>query len=489
MAIDPTNTTPADAATVQSLQSTTEASAKAAMRAPVVSSWAPRWGEFRDLFALLGDIISGVLDVGGQLLEGVVSGIVGFVGGLVNAIRRIFIPSGGSGPVPEPLPIFSPITMALEETLEPLMDDIDEALDQAEALGGQIATINGSMGIINGKITTINGNLTTLNTGLSNLNGDLTDLNDDLLAGLNPLNPQSPLWTIQGNINAVQANVNIEQGRINVEQGRINTLVSEFQQQQLEINDLTLERDAAQELAQRALKEALEATQQMIGRILFVPRSTPIENEHFLVTYTPGNAHKWRVTAKGTWIGQMTWQSVYNNSGAFDPAIDGFSVGGTGTRTWDLDGYNRHQSIISYHVLPGVGEEWEQQAPNLSLSQDSWDTFMTFTVNDAANYLIYFRSGWANANHADSFGVRVVRVRAGTTTEIVKKGPQVNLGPLFGNGYRTQTVTKQDVPLLSGDIIRFQGWAGGPNPVNRQVTNSWAKLSWIRQPEDEDNEP
>ena len=65
MAIDPSKSTPSDAATVSSLQSTTEASAKAAMRAPIDSSW----GNARSNFVT--NIISGI----GQALLGGIGGI------------------------------------------------------------------------------------------------------------------------------------------------------------------------------------------------------------------------------------------------------------------------------------------------------------------------------------------------------------------------------------------------------------------------------
>ena len=65
MAIDPSKSTPSDVATVSSLQSTTEASAKAAMRAPIESSWGSARGNF------VTNIISGI----GQALMGGIGGI------------------------------------------------------------------------------------------------------------------------------------------------------------------------------------------------------------------------------------------------------------------------------------------------------------------------------------------------------------------------------------------------------------------------------
>ena len=65
MAIDPSQSTPPDAATVSSLQSTTEESAKAAMRAPIESSWGSARGNF------VGNILAGI----GQALMGGIGGI------------------------------------------------------------------------------------------------------------------------------------------------------------------------------------------------------------------------------------------------------------------------------------------------------------------------------------------------------------------------------------------------------------------------------
>ena len=65
MAIDPSQSTPPDTATVSSLQSTTEESAKAAMRAPIESSWGSARGNF------VGNILAGI----GQALTGGIGGI------------------------------------------------------------------------------------------------------------------------------------------------------------------------------------------------------------------------------------------------------------------------------------------------------------------------------------------------------------------------------------------------------------------------------
>ena len=65
MAIDPTRSTPNDVASVSSLQSMDEDSAKAAMRAPIEATWGGARGSF------IGNIIGGI----GQALAGAVGGM------------------------------------------------------------------------------------------------------------------------------------------------------------------------------------------------------------------------------------------------------------------------------------------------------------------------------------------------------------------------------------------------------------------------------
>lgn len=104
MAIDPERSVPRDVATVQSLQSTTEESAKAAMRAPVEQAMGNARG------SLFGNLLGFI------------------VGGIGNALRGIFTPGG----------LFAPVGEAAQEIRDGQLDLLDR-VDLLEGIQGYCA--------------------------------------------------------------------------------------------------------------------------------------------------------------------------------------------------------------------------------------------------------------------------------------------------------------------------------------------------------------
>lgn len=156
MAIDPSRSVPQDVATVQSLQSTTEESAKAAMRAPVDAAW-------------------------GQARGSVFGNLLGFVvGGIADALRGIFTPGG----------LFSPVGDAMQEfrdgqedltdrtdLLSPLLDYGSAFIDPDNRVHGTgYAVFSRQLGPMRGceLITDSQGGIRLLDKGLWDIRVHLT---------------------------------------------------------------------------------------------------------------------------------------------------------------------------------------------------------------------------------------------------------------------------------------------------------------------------
>lgn len=90
MAIDPDKTTPADMASVTTLQSMTEESAKAAMRSGVDGSFGLARGSFLDILSGIGQILGGALQLGVGALSWIAQGVVDLVAGIAGAIQNQF---------------------------------------------------------------------------------------------------------------------------------------------------------------------------------------------------------------------------------------------------------------------------------------------------------------------------------------------------------------------------------------------------------------
>lgn len=115
MAIDPDRTVPADMASVTTLQSMTEESAKAAMRAGVDGSFGLARGSFFDILAGIGQILGGALQLGVGALSWIADGVIGLIDGVAKAIGGL-LPSGSP---------WSPIQDAFEDYQLSLKDRTD----------------------------------------------------------------------------------------------------------------------------------------------------------------------------------------------------------------------------------------------------------------------------------------------------------------------------------------------------------------------------
>ncbi|AKF27781.1 hypothetical protein YH66_09565 [[Brevibacterium] flavum] len=157
MAIDPGKSTPEDVASISSLQSMTEESAKLAMRGGIDNSFGGLKINFLDLLGgLLGGavnlvgkilegavelgsvIIGGVIEIGSTIIETAINGVTGLITGAVNIVSNVWNKFWGkeSPPPPEPLPdIWSPIEADLEAAMQPGFDIVDTALANSQALG------------------------------------------------------------------------------------------------------------------------------------------------------------------------------------------------------------------------------------------------------------------------------------------------------------------------------------------------------------------
>lgn len=115
MAIDPDRTVPTDMASVTTLQSMTEESAKAAMRAGVDGAWGRAQNSLFDLLESIGLIFQGALELGVGALKWIADGVIALIGGVADAIRGL-APAGS---------LWSPVQDAFEDYQLSLKDRTD----------------------------------------------------------------------------------------------------------------------------------------------------------------------------------------------------------------------------------------------------------------------------------------------------------------------------------------------------------------------------
>lgn len=441
MAIDPNKETPSDVASISSLQSMTEESAKAAMRAGVDGAFG---GLKINLFDLLGGLLGGAIDLVGKILEGavqagsvVIGGVVEIGSAIINAavdgVKTLFgavasmignIFRSDETPA-EPLPdIYSPIAADLEEKLQPFLATVDEALEGSRAAG------------------------TAADKAI-----------DDLESLIDPNNEDSKLWQAQNAIDRLQN-----------------------------------ERDEYQDIAIEANRKATEALQQYVTRVMFLPDITKVnsvENPHWMVTFANG---KRRLTAKPGWVGEWIYHCAVHRSGDFGPIIDGGSVSAA-NRVFDQD-VDTSSASLQYTIRPGVPRLAEP--PSVSgwvPARDIWvnipvsntvNSFSSgrFTAVTAGTHEIFVRVGWDATTRNDSYGVRVLRQATPESTILpVREIKQVGIGPLISgqNGYRTQSI-QVTLDLVVGERVYFQAWAGATGTDQRRMRDSEISVGWVDPP-------
>ncbi|MDO5374227.1 MAG: hypothetical protein Q4F10_12305 [Corynebacterium glutamicum] len=441
MAIDPNKETPSDVASISSLQSMTEESAKAAMRAGVDGSFG---GLKINLFDLLGGLLGGAIDLVGKILEGavqagsiVLGGVVEIGSAIINAavdgVKTLFGAAASmignifrsDGTPAEPLPdIYSPIAADLEEKLQPFLATVDEALE-----GSRTA-------------------------------GEAADKAvDDLAALINPDNEDSKLWQAQNAIDRLQN-----------------------------------ERDDYQDIAIEANRKATEALQQYVTRVMFmqdVTQVSKVENPHWLVTFENG---KRKLKALPGWVGEWIYHSAVHRSGDFGPVIEGGEVTAA-SRDFLLDTATS-SATLQYTIRPGVPRL--ANPPSVSGWVPARDIWMNIPVSDTANsfsagsftavtagvHEIFVRVGWDATTRQDSYGVRVLRQATPESTILpVKEIKQVGIGPLISgqNGYRTQSI-QVALDLVVGERVDFQAWAGATGTDQRRMRDSEISVGWVDPP-------
>lgn len=114
MAIDPDKSIPDDTASVSSLHSMTEESAKAAMRGGVDDSFGLARFSFFDVIGSIGKILGGALELGVGALMWVAQGVMDLIGGIASAIRGLATTQ-----------VFAPITEAITDSQNDLIDRLD----------------------------------------------------------------------------------------------------------------------------------------------------------------------------------------------------------------------------------------------------------------------------------------------------------------------------------------------------------------------------
>lgn len=443
MAIDPSKSTPSDVASISSLQSMTEESAKAAMRGGIDGAFGGMRFSLLDLLGnllgsavnLVGDLLKGVVGAGSVVLGGVVEigsaiinaavdGVKTLFGAVASMIGNIF----RSDETPaEPLPdIYSPIAADLEDKLQPFLATVDEALE-----GSRTAGAAADQAI------------------------------DDLAALIDPENEDSKLWQAQNAIDRLQN-----------------------------------ERDEYQDIAIEANRKATEALQQYVTRVMFLADSTKVssvENPHWMVTFENG---KRKLTAKDDpgWVGEWIYHSAVHRSGDFGPVIEGGEVTAA-SRVFLLD-VDTSSATLQYAIRPGVPmlisppsvQQWSTSARDvwemLPVSAPTHLANGVFTASTTAEHEITFRVGWHATNRRDSYAIRVQHCANLTATPTtVEEVFQVGIGPLLPtqSGYRTQTISTK-ISLNEGEVIDFWARCGHDNADGRLIRDSKIQVSWVDPP-------
>lgn len=397
------------------------------------------------------DILGDAGSLGNALwtgLQGIINGIGQIIGGAAQAVGSVFtaVVNGAIGLVtavsnligntinklfgPKPVPAPEP----LPDLYSPIQADLEEKFQPL---------------------------LDTVNTALSDSSALGTKIDgaiDDLADLVDPNNEDSKLWQAQNAIDRLQN-----------------------------------ERDNVQDIAITAQGMALEALQQYVSRVMFLPDNTKvnsIQNPHWMVTFVNG---KRRLVAKPGWVGEWIYNSAVHYSGDFGPVIEGGEVSAA-SRTFDLDTATSSATLI-YSIRPGIPRLAKPSSVNGWVpARDSWVNFPVsdsadglvsgvFTATTAGSHDIFLRAGWDATTREDSYGIRIRRTSASGTVTYPKEIKQVGIGPLLPgqNGYRTQSI-QMTLNLAVGEKITFQAWAGSTNTSQRKMRDSEISVGWVQAP-------
>lgn len=242
-------------------------------------------------------------------------------------------------------------------------------------------------------------------------------------------------------------------------------------------------RDDAQDYAMEAQADATEALLQGVSRTMFLARNQTTYDTY--VRATPVGSHNWKIEALGNWLGNVTFQSVYETPRGFEPVLDGRKIEPTG-RTSEHISYQHHPSILTYWVSPGTAGVHEPALSGFNVPYNSWTTVSgsQFTAKITGSHKLVFRVGWdSTMRSGTSYGIRIRR--AGVTLDSVL---QQNIGPWtsFESGYRTQSIQLNSLQLSKDDVLTFEVFSTAPlsgDQKQRTIRDLKLSISWINPPE------
>lgn len=386
----------------------------------------------------LGGIITGIGNIIGgtaQFVGGAFDAVVNGAINLVNSVSNLIGNTINKLFGPKPVPPPEP----LPDLYSPIQADLEEAFDPL--------------------LTTVNNAL----TGSSELGTKIDSAIDDLADLVDPNNEDSKLWQAQNAIDRLQN-----------------------------------ERDAIQDIALDAQARALEALQQYVTRVMFLPDSTKvnsIQNPHWMVTFEGG---KRKLVAKEDpgWVGEWVYNSAVHRSGDFGPVIEGGTVSAA-SREFLLDTATS-SAILMYTIRPGIPRLAKPGSVSgwVPAPRDTWVNFPlsdsadglvsgVFTATTAGEHDIFVRAGWDATTREDSYGIRIRRTSASGAVTYPKEIKQFGIGPLLPgqNGYRTQSI-QMTLNLAVGEKITFQAFAGALGTDQRKMRDSELSVGWVQAPPD-----
>lgn len=283
-------------------------------------------------------------------------------------------------------------------------------------------------------------------------------LNEELAILVDDDHPDSKLWEIQGRITEVHGDA---------------------------IEALTT--------ATAANKAALEATQQYITRMIFVPAGSGVENDHWLITRSGTSV---TLTPKAGWVGVAiigysvtrrdsveggydwdTRQVWRQNAVPFlsEPSLTLSSVrGGSGS-----GGDAPAAVLVMYTVYPGTAKSMRGvNAGPVTLDDGVWTSLVSWTAPYDTRISAEAVMTWSAKTFLGNYSMRIVRVRGGQLSNITASTTN-RAAPLFGSGARTHSAGIEHQAVVAGDIIRVEAWASHSNPANRVVRDAAMDIGWI----------
>lgn len=401
---------------MKSLQSTTEESAKAAMRAPIDDAFGfAKDGLFGVLLRSIGGILGGAVELGAGALTWVVDGVVGLIDGVARAIGNLFGGGGQSNPPPPPPPIFNPIRTNLEKVLEPKFDEVDRLLEDARGIGDDQKTIN-----------------------------------EEMRELLDPDNENSELWKLQTDYNAL----NDEQNAMKLEMIEIN-------------------RDAIaaqQEFIPRTLIARDDRTV-FDDYLRVVPSGGRLHIE--ALEDSPHGA--WT----GEMLLQSSYPSGTNNYSPVTEFTE-IPTGNPADPRWvNWPGGNHNFPVINYWVRQAKMGVHDRETGVYDSAPGSWTqrSELVFTAPDTAEYDLFYRVVWDATTWDDTYSTRVRR--NGSTIMQWGPATRVGPVGFWESGVRTRIITEVGVALNEGDTLVFETYSNANNGTERRVRRSDTKISWM----------